>query len=327
MMSKCVMLLTLSGSQGLLGFHKCPEGNRCVYTRGGALLDTLNHPGWHWHEPFLTSHTPIQITWQTDRLDKVVCGSSKGGTAFLDIEVINKLSEEGKCIQKVIKGHTVDYDKPLIFDYVPSEVAQFCKSYDLDALYIGKFDDLDEILLTKLRENVESYGLTDCLEIKGVRIGRPHLTREMEDKFAMTELLKKDQEHERERAKTQEITLKTELAKARADAERVQTTAKIEMETKRLEAQNGATIQEIENEKERKRIESEAKAKGMALEMEAKANQYLLTPEYLQLQHDRALLNNAKIHTIDGKAMEGSLFHLGSRGGMEFPYSKESQTK
>ena len=63
-------------------------------------------------------------------------GSSQGGYAFLDIEVVNKLSSNDKCILKVIGEHTIDYDKPLIYDYIPSEVAQFCKDYTLDDIVI-----------------------------------------------------------------------------------------------------------------------------------------------------------------------------------------------
>ena len=55
-------------SEALLGFHKCPEGHMCIYKRGGAKLDRLEGPGWHWHEPALTSVHPIQTTWQTDTL-------------------------------------------------------------------------------------------------------------------------------------------------------------------------------------------------------------------------------------------------------------------
>ena len=171
----------------LLMIHECQQGHRCVYYRGGSLLNTINIPGFSLKLPFITTNHNIQITWQTDRLNNVICGSSQGGHAFLDIEVVNKLSESKQCVLKVVGEHTIDYDKPLIFDYIPSEVAQFCKNYTLDDIVIREFDKLDEVLLSKLRKNVESYGLEDCLSIKNVRINRPRLDKEMQKKFESIE--------------------------------------------------------------------------------------------------------------------------------------------
>ena len=74
-------------------------------------------------------------------------GSSQGGHAYLDIEVVNKLNSKDDCMLKVIGEHTIDYDRPLIYDYIPSEVAQFCKNYTLDDIVIREFDKLDEVLL------------------------------------------------------------------------------------------------------------------------------------------------------------------------------------
>lgn len=299
----------LSGSSygaTVTGFHKCPEGHVCIYKRGGAKLDRLEEPGWHWHEPLLTSVHPIQVTWQTDTVKDVVCGSSKGGTARLDIAVINKLEKTPECIDKVIKNYGIDYDKPLIFDYVPSEVLQFCKNYDLDQIYTSKIDELDEVLLEKLRDNVKSYGLEECLTIKGVRMDRPKLSQEMQQQFERTESLKKEQEHAKEEAKTAEIKSKTQLAQAEAAAHRVQTTKKYEMETELLQARNNADIQEIENEKEKKKIESRAEAEATARKKLAEANKALHTPEFLELEHYKAYYNNAKIHTAPPEMLKNS---------------------
>jgi len=159
----------------LPGLHECYQGHKCVYFRGGCLLPGTNNPGYHLKLPFITRHENIQITWQTDKLFDVVCGSSQGGKAFLDIEVVNKLKNTDECVLKIISEYTIDYDKQLIFDYIPSEVAQFCKNYTLDEILIEQFDKLDEVLLEKLKYNVNSYGLNGCLDIKNIRINRPKL--------------------------------------------------------------------------------------------------------------------------------------------------------
>ena len=139
--------ILLSNSYGI---HQCYQGHKCVYYRGGLLLSEINEPGYHLKIPLITTHYNVQVTWQTDKLTNVICGSSRGGRAYLDIEVVNKLDNSKECILNVIGEHTIDYDKPLIFDYIPSEVAQFCKNYTLDDIVIRKFDKLDEVLLDKL---------------------------------------------------------------------------------------------------------------------------------------------------------------------------------
>ena len=111
-------LLVFIGYCNSFGIHQCLQGHKCVYYRGGQLLNSINEPGFHLKMPFITSHYNVQVTWQTDKLMNVICGSSRGGQAYLDIEVVNKLSSEKKCILDVIGEHTIDYDKPLIFDYI-----------------------------------------------------------------------------------------------------------------------------------------------------------------------------------------------------------------
>ena len=294
-----ILFYTLLGlSQGLMGFHKCPEGHHCIYMSGGAMLDRVSEPGWRWQEPFLSSPHAIQTTWQTDEVKDVLCGSSKGGVAKVDVQVVNRLNE--KCLKRVIKEHGVNYDKPLIFDYVPSEVAQFCKAYDLDQLLIEKFDELDEVLHTKLNENVKSYGLDDCLEIKTVRMGRPKLSLEMQERFEKTELLKKDQEHEHEKAKTAKIQQTAAHQKTEAEAQSHALKRDYEMTTAKKQAETEATIKK-----------SEAEADAYAKEQEARANEKLLTPQYLKLKEIEAYYHNSKIHErmVDSNLLKGGNQH------------------
>jgi regulator of protease activity HflC (stomatin/prohibitin superfamily) len=307
MISILIFMISMNNTNAiysLTGFHKCPQGHRCIYYRGDAMIDRVSHPGWRWQEPFLSTPYAIQTTIQTDTIPRVVCGSSKGGTAYITVEIVNKLLDDDKCIEKVVKQYGIYYDKQVIYDFVPSEVAQFCKSYDLDELYIEQFDKLDEVLHNKLTENVDSFGLSECLKIIKVRLGRPELSPEQTKQFERTELLKKQQEHAREEAATAAIKSKTDLAQAEADAKKVQMTKKYEMETLKLKAQNDASIQEIEDLKNKKTIESTAEAKSNAIKYEAEANKHLHSPEYIKLKHTNAIFNNAKI--IDAKLMSNS---------------------
>uniref|UniRef100_A0A7N2KQQ0 Band 7 domain-containing protein n=1 Tax=Quercus lobata TaxID=97700 RepID=A0A7N2KQQ0_QUELO len=51
--------------------HQVPEGHVGVYWRGGALLKTINDPGFHLKLPFITRYEPVQVS-------DIPCGT-KGG--------------------------------------------------------------------------------------------------------------------------------------------------------------------------------------------------------------------------------------------------------
>ncbi len=124
-----------------LALHRIEEGHVGVYYRGGALLNTLSHPGFHLMVPLLTSYRSVQTTLQTDEVKNVPCGTSGGVMIYFDrIEVVNILS--GDAVFDVVKNYTADYDKPLIFDKVHHELNQFCSGSSLQEVYIELFDQV-----------------------------------------------------------------------------------------------------------------------------------------------------------------------------------------
>jgi regulator of protease activity HflC (stomatin/prohibitin superfamily) len=44
------------------GFHVVQEGHVGIYFRGGALLDSITEPGYHFKFPFFTSFENVQVT-------------------------------------------------------------------------------------------------------------------------------------------------------------------------------------------------------------------------------------------------------------------------
>ena len=276
--------------------HQCQQGHRCVYYFGGELQNSISDPGYHLKLPHLTSYHNVQITWQTDKLNNVMCGSSQGGHAFLDIEVVNKLSSNDKCILKVIGEHTIDYDKPLIYDYIPSEVAQFCKDYTLDDIVIREFDKLDEVLLEKLRDNVRSYGLEKCLEIKKVRINRPRLDLDMQKKFLSIENEKKAMELAEREKETQRVRQEAETQKEMMMKERERRTTEVEMEIQLSRARADAEKKKIEDQMNLDTRKSQAEAEKIALHKKAEGYAALLeNPDYLRLETMRTAYHNSKI--------------------------------
>lgn len=310
-------------SFGFIGIHQCLQGHKCVYYIGGKLLESLGDPGYHLKIPFITAHHNVQVTWQTDKLNNVICGSSRGGQAYLDIEVVNKLSSNKECILNVIGEHSVDYDKPLIFDYIPSEVAQFCKNYTLDDIVIREFDKLDEVLLDKLRDNVKSYGLENCVEIKKVRINRPRLDKEMQKKFESIENEQKEKELARQKKETEKVMLETILQKEIMEKERQQKTSEIEMKIQISKAKSLSEKQKIIDNIEFETKKKKADAEKYKVQKIAEGNELLFSnPNYIKLEAFKSAHHNAKL--IFGDVPQNALINLG--GFTEFESNTDYQT-
>jgi len=305
------------------GVHECQQGHKCVYYRGGSMLSYTNQPGYHFKMPFITSHQDIQITWQTDKLINVICGSSRGGKAYLDIEVVNKLHHTDECILKTVGEHTIDYDKPLIFDYIPSEVAQFCKNYTLDDIVIREFDKLDEVLLEKLQYNVKSYGLDDCLSIKKVRIARPKLDDRMRAKFEEIELEEKQKALVLQQKETEKIRLDAQLQRVMMEKDREQKTNEVEMNIQHMKVKADSERQSVINEMEFDMKTRQADAEMYRLEKLAEGNELLFSnPNYVRLEGYKAAHNNAKL--IIGDVPQNALINLGDLSQTVQKYAYDS---
>ena len=289
--------------------HQCLQGHRCVYYFGGKLQTGISDPGFHLKLPLLTSHYDVQVTWQTDRLTDVMCGSSQGGHAYLDIEVVNKLNSSDDCMLKVIGEHTIDYDHPLIYDYIPSEVAQFCKNYTLDDIVIREFDKLDEVLLEKLRDNVDSYGLSQCIDIKKVRINRPRLDHEMQQKFLSIENEKKAMELAEREKETQRVHQETETQKQMMEKERQRKTTQVEMEIQLVRAKAEADKKKIEDKMNLDTKTSQAEAEKIRLLKKAEGYETLLSnPDYIRYETMKTAYHNSKI--VIGEIPKNGMFNF-----------------
>jgi len=329
MLKQLILLSIFSRTSAILnwipGIHKCEQGHVCVYYKGGKLLDNHNSPGYHIKMPFITDHHNVQITWQTDKLENVICGSDRGGTAYLDIEVVNKLKNTFECINDTLSEHTINYDKPLIYDYIPSEVAQFCKNYTLNDIVIREFDKLDEVLLKKLIENVESYGLKNCLSIKNVRISKPKLKHDMQLKFESIENEQKAKELALQQKETEKVRLEIITQREIMERERAQKTAEIEEQTKKAIAKSQFEIQEIKDNMEFEKVKKEAEGEKYRLEKIAEGNEMLLSnPNYIRLESYKSVAPNAKL--IFGNVPQNAFMNFGSLSEDTKMYNTQTQT-
>ena len=281
------------------GVHKCEQGHKCVYKRGGVWKDKIGEGGWNYEEPYLTSVHKVKVVWDHDKVPNVACISNKGSIMHFDVYVINRLSNQNECILKVIREHGLDYDKPLIFDVVPTETAQFCKDYTIDELYIEKFDSYDEMLKQKLNDNIKQYGLEECVEISKVLLKDRKVSEKMQNQYEITEHKKKEQEHARVLAEKHKIEQEAEMEKSRRAKKQ-----------QKMEAESDAQIKKIRAEASFHEKIKEAEALAKAAGLEAAANKKRLTPEYLELKKSEAYYHNSKIHTMNPTAFGDSFKHI-----------------
>ena len=311
--------LGLANGMSFFGVHTCDEGHVCVYTRGNAVLDSIRGPGYHWKLPLVTDHTNVQVTSQTDRLRNVECGSSKGGTVNLDIEIVNRLRDSPHCVLETVKRFTFDYDHRLLYQPAPAYVAEFCKTYTLEDIVVTQFDKLDDVLLDRLREHVSEFAPKDpidnqpCVEISKVYIRRPKLAPNMRAAFEAIELEQKQKDLESQKQQTEKIKLETQLQKEVMEKEREQRMAEITLQTKTMEAQSEATRQAIVDNKEADTIRKAADAERYRLEELAKGNLALYDNEnYVRVRGFEAAHNNAKLILGDAPQNALSLLNLNS---------------
>jgi hypothetical protein len=292
------------------GIHKCPTGHRCVYTRGGKVLDTLSDSGYDFSFPFITTVHKVKTTYDTDVVSDVSCISEKGSRAFLTIKVINLLKNTKECVIETFKQFTpIPYDQALIYDYIPTEVSQFCVQFTIDEIKSTEYKRLDDILLERLRKNIKSYKLDNCVEIKDVLVDPPTLDPEMQQQFEAIEREEKKKQLALKKMETEKVQQDVELQAAKAAKFREQEEAKISAETARLVAKEEAHRQAIIDKKNYDTKESNAKAQRIQLDEQAKGYNSLLTPAYLQLKGYESAHSNAKL--IFGDVPQNALMNLG----------------
>ena len=279
------------------GTHTIQQGNVGVYMRGGRVVKAITEPGYNLKVPFITWHHNVQVAVQTDRLENIPCVSSQGGTAYLNIEVVNRLRNSQQCVLKAVSEFTLSYDEPLIFDFVPSEVAQFCKDHTLESIYIREFDTLDERLADKLRTNIKTFGMDSCLEILKVRISR-RLSDELAKRFEAIEHEVKERQLQVKLMETEKVKLQAELQKAQMQKKKEQEEMIIEMETKVEKEKRVAEIASVaaQSKFNTAKLEADAIAYAASRESEGivskitafRTNSSSGNKEYLELQRINA---------------------------------------
>merc|ERR1719230_867256 len=242
--------------------------------------------------PFLTSVRNVQTTLQTDEVKNVPCGTSGGVMIYFDrIEVVNVL--QPVAVYDIVKNYTADYDKPLIFDKVHHELNQFCSGHNLQEVYIGLFDQIDENLKNSIQKDLME--MAPGLKVHAVRVTKPKIPEAIRKNYELMESEKTKLLISTQRQKVIEKDAETERKKAVIEAEKEAHVAKIQFERMIMEKEMEQKNNEIEDTIHLAREKAKTDAEFYRVQKQAEANKLLLTTEYLELQKYSSLTNNQKV--------------------------------
>merc|ERR1719312_905126 len=227
--------------------------------------------------PFLTLVRNIQTTLQTDEVKNVPCGTSGGVMIYFDrIEVVNVL--QPTAVYDIVKNYTADYDKPLIFDKVHHELNQFCSGHNLQEVYIGLFDQIDENLKNALQSDLTE--MAPGLKVHAVRVTKPKIPEAIRKNYELMESEKTKLLISTQRQKVIEKDAETERKKAVIEAEKE---AMQKMET-------------INDQMHVAKEKSKTDAEFYKIQKQAEANKLLLNKEFLELKRIEAMASNNKVY-------------------------------
>lgn len=301
-----------------LSIHKIEEGHVGVYYRGGALLTSTSHAGFHLMIPFLTSVKSVQTTMQTDEVKNIPCGTSGGVVIYFDkIEVVNLLSPGS--VHSIVRNFTADYDKTLIFNKIHHELNQFCSVHTLQEVYIDLFSDIDEYLKTALSQDLSV--LAPGLIINTVRVTKPKIPETIRKNYELMEGEKTKLLISVQHQKLVEKEAETERKKAIIEAEKVAMVAKIQYNQKIMEKESESKIAEIEVTMHVNKEKSLADAAFYKAQKETESNKAKLTAEFLELSKYEAIAKNTKIYFGNSipKMFSGNSFDNAIAGSVEDP--------
>jgi len=276
--------------------HKIDEGHTGVYYRGGALLTTTSGPGFHLMIPFVTSYRSVQTTLQTDEVKNVPCGTSGGVMIYFDrIEVVNLLNQDS--VYDMVKNYTADYDKTLIYNKVHHELNQFCSMHSLQEVYIDLFDVIDENLKKALQADLTL--MAPGLFVQAVRVTKPKIPEQIRKNYETMEGEKTKLMIAVQKQRVVEKEAETERKRAIIEAEKESEVARIHRDNKVMQKESERQMSEIEDHTHLAKQKARADAEFYTMEKMALSNKLLLTPQYLELKRQEALMSNSKIYFGD----------------------------
>lgn len=282
-----IAIIMVVPTQAQAFYYKIDEGYRGLVSYNGKYDENLLIPGdagftrpnlW----PMYVRIDYVEVRPQEDSAKRVQCGSKDGSIHWIDsIEIGNTLHPDN--VYPTLKKYGIDYDQKLIMNKVRHQTNVICSKLDTYDIFVTKFDQLDDMLLSFLQ--AEQDRLDTGITIDYVRLTKPKLPHDQAQTYEGISKQQIQQKLEDEKKKTNKLVAENAKIEAEAAANR----AVIEAEGKLRVAQKEAEAH-LAREKAKSDAESYRKIE------EAKANQYLFTQEYLDYTRHQAIAGNSKVY-------------------------------
>lgn len=202
----------------IAGFYQIKEGQVGLIKEWGVLNSGLVEPGMHFRIPIMQEVIRLDLMIQTDKVEKVPCGTANGLLITFDkIEVVNRL--ERRHAFRTVLNYTENYEKIWITDKIHHEINQFCSKHTLQEIYIELFDRLDEELMNSLNQDLRKWA--PGIEILSVRVTKPTIPKKIVQNVELIEKCKVEyliaQEREKVVVEERRTNQSQALIKAQSD--------------------------------------------------------------------------------------------------------------
>ena len=281
----------------LFSWHITPPRHRSIDTCLGSLQKDTHQPGprFKYPWPFCTT-SDVFISPQTDYVTNVPCVAGDGTIMPIPkISVGNHITNYNNGIYRTINTYGYEYDQYLVKEKVSAEINIICSKHTHDDLYIHKYPELDDMLKNFLQE-FNDKDSSSSVTIDFVRVDKPKLPRELQQKYDLLALDKTGQKVAKEARKRQEAEDINKLASTQRLAQRDLAQAEgknlIKLENKNTEEQESIINSRMYVHQET----GKANATFATMKAEADGNSFLLTPEKLRALEIEAMHNNAKYY-------------------------------
>ena len=268
-------------------YYKIDEGYRGLVSYNGKYDENLLIPGnagftrpnvW----PMYVRIDYVEVRPQEDSAKRVQCGSKDGSIHWIDsIEIGNTLNPDS--VYRTLKKYGLDYDQKLIMNKVRHQTNVICSKLDTYDIFVTKFDQLDDMLLSFLQ--AEQDRLDTGITIDYVRLTKPKLPPDQAQTYEGISKQQIQQKLEDEKKKTNKLVAENAKIEAEALANRGV-----------IEAEGKLRVAEKEAEAHLAREKAKSDAESYRKIEEAKANQYLFTQEYLDYTRHQAIAGNSKVY-------------------------------
>lgn len=310
-----VALLGLSTLAVKKGLYRVEDGHVGVCYFGGRLQNTLQAPGYSMHLPLLTSCLSVPVQMQTRRVTHIACGTS-GGTVveFESIEVVYRLRRA--AVVDTIRNYSTTFPRVWIDERVHSEVNQLCSQNELRDILIDRFDEVDDILLSEMKQTLAIWA--PGIDLVTLRLTKPVVPPSIQAQY---ERLEQEKVALRLATAVQGTTVKAAENARRTAVKRAEKDASlsaIAMASNVAAKASEVTISAVEDATALAAARGRADAAAYAAATLARSEALLLTPALLA--HERAVASGRNLKVYYGSSLPKQIVRDGRSGVLPSPY-------